>query len=107
MVIDWYNFVLDVCAIDVRNHLQPLGGFDNNGSPIVVEIDESYFIGSITAAGLTSVNGFSAQRERPLQDAGGAGPVADTIQQWLLPGTHIMSDGWPARLMHLYRLLAI
>ena len=34
-------------------------------------------IGSITAAGLTSVNGFSVQwreRERPLQDAGGAGP---------------------------------
>ena len=42
-VIDWYNFVRDVCAIDVRNHPQPLGGFDNNGSPIVVEIDESYF----------------------------------------------------------------
>ena len=42
-VIDWYNCVRDVCAIDVRNHPQPLGGFDNNGSPIVVEIDESYF----------------------------------------------------------------
>ena len=42
-VIDWYNFVRDVCAIDVRNNPQPLGGFDNNGSPIVVEIDESYF----------------------------------------------------------------
>ena len=46
-------------------------------------------IGSITAAEL---RGFSAQyieRERPLLDAGGAG-------LWLVPGTHIMSDGWPA-----------
>ena len=42
-VIHRYNFVRDVCAIDVTNHPQLLGGFDNNGSPIVVEIDKSYF----------------------------------------------------------------
>ena len=61
-VIDWYNFVGDVCAIDVRNHPQPLVGFDNNGSPMLLKLTKATStIGSITTAGLTSVNGFSVQ----------------------------------------------
>ena len=47
-VIDWYNFVRDVCAIDIRNHPLPLGGFDNNGSPIVVEIDELFLASEVS-----------------------------------------------------------
>ena len=78
-VIDWYNFVRDVCAIDVRNNPQPLGGFDNNGSPIVVEIDESYFYHRKYHRGRVNVGEWvfgavERERERPLQDAGGAGP---------------------------------
>ena len=76
-VIDWYNFVRDVCTIYVRNHPQPLGGFNNNGSPIVVEIDESYFYHRKYHRGRVNVGEWvfgTVERERPLHDAGGAGP---------------------------------
>ena len=103
-VIDWYNFVRDVCAIDVRNNPQPLGGFDNNGSPIVVEIDESYFylrkyhrgrvnVGEWVFGAVERESGLCRMQVVPDRRAVTIQPI---IQQWLLPGTHIMSDGWPA-----------
>ena len=62
----------------------------------------AFTIGSITTAELTSVNGFSAQwresglcRVQVVPDRMGV-TIQPIIQQWLLPGTHIMSDGWPA-----------
>ena len=42
-LVDWGNFVRDVCSEDVRRHPIQLGGLDANGDPIIVEIDESKF----------------------------------------------------------------
>ena len=71
------NFLSDVCAIDIRNHPLPLGGFNNSGSPIVVEIDESYFYHRKYHHGRVNIGEWvfgAVEREQPLQDAGGAGP---------------------------------
>ena len=37
------NFIRDVCAEDAPRQQAQLGGFDNAGQAIVVEIDKSYF----------------------------------------------------------------
>ena len=40
---DLYLFLREMCAAVVIKHATPLGGLDENGQPIVVEIDESKF----------------------------------------------------------------
>ena len=42
-MVDWTNFIIEVCAEDTRRQQAQLGGFDNAGQAIVVEIDKSYF----------------------------------------------------------------
>ena len=46
-IIDWCNFIRDVCEEFIQNNPQQLGGFHDNGEPIglIIEIDESkYFL---------------------------------------------------------------
>ena len=102
--VDWTNFIRDVCATDVgRNPIQ-LGGFDNNGDPIVVEIDESYFFhrkyhrgrfmnGMWVFAAIERESGLCCMAVVRNRTAATLEPL---IRQWCLPGTHIMSDGWRA-----------
>ena len=40
---DWTNFIHDVCGEFVVVHTEAIGGFNDAGEPIVVEIDESKF----------------------------------------------------------------
>ena len=106
-MVDWNNFVRDVCTEDTRRHLAQvggLGGFDNAGQPIVVEIDESYFYGRKYHRGRI-VHGLwvfgAVERESGrcmLQVVRNrrAQTLLPLIQQWCLPGTHVMSDGWAA-----------
>ena len=42
-LIDWNNFIRDVCFEYMANHMVPIGGLDDNGEPHVVEVDESVF----------------------------------------------------------------
>ena len=42
-LIDWNNFIRDVCFEYMTNHMVPIGGLDDNGEPHVVEVDESVF----------------------------------------------------------------
>ena len=42
-LVDWTNFIRDICAEDTRRQQAQVGGFDNAGQPIIVEIEESYF----------------------------------------------------------------
>ena len=86
----------------MRNPVQ-LGGCDNNRQPIGVEIDESYSFHRKyhRVRVLNGVRVFGAvERERAMSAASGARPncpmLLPIIQQWRLPGTHIMSDGWAA-----------
>jgi len=43
-VVDWYNFVRDVCGLWVTDHAVKIGGVDAAGYPIQVQIDESKFM---------------------------------------------------------------
>ena len=103
-LVDWTNFFRDVCAEDSRRNSIQLGGFDINGQPIVVEIDESYFFHRKYHRGrfMNGVWVFGAvERESgrcllQVVRSRTAPTLLPIIQQWCLPGTHIMSDGWAA-----------
>jgi len=41
--VDWANFCREECATYTSRNLIQIGGFDANGSPIVVEIDETKY----------------------------------------------------------------
>ena len=41
--IDWYNFIREECITNFVTEPVKLGGIDDGGQHIVVEIDESYF----------------------------------------------------------------
>ena len=103
-LVDWSNFIRDVCAEDTRRNPVQLGGFDANGQPIVVEIDESYFFHRKYHRGRFH-NGLwvfgAIERESGrcmLQVVADrtAQTLLPIIQQWCIPGTHIISDGWPS-----------
>uniref|UniRef100_A0A6P7FY78 Uncharacterized protein LOC114335408 n=1 Tax=Diabrotica virgifera virgifera TaxID=50390 RepID=A0A6P7FY78_DIAVI len=42
-IVDWCNFCREVCTRYLQEHPVEIKGFDENGQPITVEIDESYF----------------------------------------------------------------
>ena len=42
-IVDWCNFIRDVCEEDVESHSQEIGGIHDSADPIIVEIDESNF----------------------------------------------------------------
>ena len=77
-LVGWSNFIRDVCAEDTRRNPVQLGGFDANGQPIVVEIDESYFFHRKYHRGRFH-NGLwvfrgRRTRERPMYAASGGRP---------------------------------
>ena len=49
--VDWFNFCRDVCAQCLDRHEVLIGGFNENGEPIVVEIDESMFFFTANTTG--------------------------------------------------------
>jgi hypothetical protein len=42
-VTDWRNFMRDVTMKWLDEFAEPLGGFNENGDPIIIEVDESAF----------------------------------------------------------------
>ena len=87
---------------NVQLNPRQLGGFDNNGQPIVVEIDESYFfrrkfnrgrrVNGLWVFGAIERDSGRCMMEVVLDRT--AQTLQSLIQQWCLPGTHIISDGW-------------
>ena len=120
-VIDWCNFCV-MCAPSTsgitRSHL--VVSTTMEARLLSKSTKATSTIGSITAVEFTSVNGFSAQyresglcRMQVVPDCGycpaptscrmggrhtitWTNSMAGGAELWLLPGTHIMSDGWPA-----------
>ena len=88
----------------MRLNPRQLDGFDNNGQPIVVEIDESYFFRrkfhrGRRVTGLWVFAAIQRDSDQCMMDVvpdRTAQTLVPLIQQWCLPGTHIISDGWAA-----------
>ena len=102
--VDWCNFCRDVCEEWIENHSQPIGSFDENFEPKTVEIDESYFFrrkynrgawrpGHWVFGGIERGSGRCFLAEVPDRTKN---TLQDAIKRFILPGTHIISDGWAA-----------
>ena len=103
-VVDWCNFMRDECAVWLENNADEIGGLDDNGVPIIVEIDESKYFhrkyhrgqwrdGHWVFGGIERGSGKCFLIEVPDRRATTLEPL---IRRCILPGTHIISDGWPA-----------
>ena len=101
---NWGNMLRELCSQDLIANFRQLGGFDVNGAPIIVEIDESkYFhrkyhrgafrgghwvFGAVERETGRCLLEVVPNRNRRTLEA--------IISRWLLPGTRILSDGWRA-----------
>ncbi len=111
-IVDWNNFLRDICCQYYRDHMGPIGGIDANFEPIIMEIDESLFMqrkyhrgnhpqnnwvfGGVERGNLGNiffVNLPWGTQGQPQRDAAALLPL---IEDWILPGSHIISDGWGA-----------
>ncbi|KAK6962554.1 hypothetical protein BgiMline_032659 [Biomphalaria glabrata] len=104
-IIDWCNFCRDECENYIERHgLLEIGGIDENGDPIVVEIDETKYFhrkyhrgqwreGHWVFGGVERLSKKCFLVEVPDRTAA---TLTQAITQHILPGTHIVSDGWAA-----------
>ena len=103
-IVDWFNFCRDICAQWLENHPMEIGGIDENGESLVVEIDETKFFhrkyhrglwreGHWVFGGIERGSGRCFLVEVPDRTRE---TLEDKIKQYILPGSHIISDGWPS-----------
>lgn len=101
-ITDWFNFLRE----DIDNHLTQnatmIGGFDINGEPTIVEVDESKYFhrkyhrgawreGHWVVGGIERETGKCFLVEVPNRTAA---TLENIIVEHVLPGTHIITDGW-------------
>ena len=94
-----------MCEEDLRLHPQPVGGLDEEtGLPIIVEIDESKYFhrkyhrgqwrdGHWVFGGVERNSGKCFMVEVENRARATLEPI---VEQFILPGSHIISDGWRA-----------
>ncbi len=101
-MVDWANLLREVCGNHEIAHFRQLGGFDGQGVPIVVEIDESKYFhrkyhrgnwreGHWVLGAVERGSSHCVLREVQNRDARTLEPI---ITQWCLPGTRIIADAW-------------
>jgi IS1 family transposase len=102
--IDWCNFLREECETCLINNPEEIGGIDANGDAMEVEIDESKFFhrkyhrglwrqGHWVFGGVERLTGHCFLLEVPDRRAA---TLENLVEQFILPGTHIISDGWAA-----------
>ena len=107
-IVEWYNFIRDVCGLWVTDHANQIGGIDHGGNSIQVQIDESKFMhrkyhrglfreghwvfGGIEV-GVPQPNCFLVVCPGNRRDAATLLPL---ITQWIAPGSTVVSDMWAA-----------
>lgn len=102
--MDWSIFCRDLCEEWFEGHPREIGGIYENGEPIVVEIDESKFFhrkyhrgqwreGHWVFGGVERRSGKCFVVEVPDRRAE---TLREILERWVLPGSHIISDGWAA-----------
>ena len=92
------------CETWLNNNLIELSGMEENGDPILVEIDESkYFHRKYHRGQWREGHWVFGRIERESRNCflvevpdRRAATLIPIIQQHILPGTHIISDGWAA-----------
>ena len=102
--IDWANFCREACEQFLEQNPTEIGGFDDNGEPLVVEVDESkYFHRKYHrgqwAKGHWVVGGIERGSRKcfvVLVPDRTEQTLRNATLRWILPGTHIISDGWRA-----------
>lgn len=103
-IVDWCNFMREECEVWMSTHSETIGGMDANGEAIVVEIDESKYFhrkyhrgqwhdGHWVFGGIERDTGKCFLVEVPDRRAR---TLEALILQYILPGSHIVSDGWAA-----------
>ena len=104
VLVDWSNFCREVCEEWLVQNPLEVGGFDDNGEPIVVEIDETKYFhrkyhrgqwreGHWVFGGVERGSNRCFMVEVPDRTAA---TLEALIQRYILPGSHIVSDGWSA-----------
>ncbi|XP_012558355.1 uncharacterized protein LOC105845315 [Hydra vulgaris] len=99
---DWASFCRDVCEVDLETNPLVIGGINTDGTPIVVEIDQIKFFhrkhhrgqwrqGHWVLGGIERVSQKCFLVEVADQTAE---TLQNLILKFILPGTHIVSDGW-------------
>lgn len=103
-VIDWCNFLRDLCVEWKANHLQPIGGFDEDLEPVTIEIDESAFGKRKYHRGrqvrtrwvFGGVERGTGRCFAEVVENRSAATLLPLIEKWIAPGSRIVSDGWQA-----------
>ncbi|XP_069684805.1 uncharacterized protein [Periplaneta americana] len=96
-MVDWYNFLRGECQSYLNRHPVTVGGFNEAGEPMVVEIDETKNFhrkyGHWVFGGVERGSGKCFMVEVADRTEATLTPL---IEAHILPGTHIISDGWRA-----------
>jgi len=103
-VVDWCNFLREESESYIERHTAEIGGIDAAGEAIVVEIDESKYFhrkyhrgawheGHWVFGGVERESGKCFLVEVPDRTAA---TLQAQIEAHILPGSHIISDGWAA-----------
>jgi transposase-like protein len=103
-VIDMYNKCRRVCTWFAQREETELGGMDENGNPVIVEVDESKFFhrkynrgrnaqGHWVLGVIERGSGKCVLKCVQRRDETTLRPILENI---LLPGTHVITDGWRA-----------
>ena len=103
-IVDWCNFLREVAGDYIMRRPTEIGGFDNNGWPVVVEVDESKYYhrkyhrgqwrkGHWVFGGFERGTGKSFLVEVPDRTRR---TLYRIIREHILPGSHIVHDGWRA-----------
>jgi IS1 family transposase/transposase-like protein len=103
-LVDWFNFLRDVSVTWLDNNPIEIGGQDDDGNPIIVEIDETacgkrefhkgrkyntrWVFGGVERLSGRCFAQMVSNRDKPT--------LLPLIQQHILPGSSIMTDGWSA-----------
>ena len=101
---EWGKYCRDVCEKELEDNPTVKGGMNEDGTSVVVEIDETKFFhrkchrgqwrpGHWVFDGIECGSGKCFLVEVPDRRAV---TLKEAIVQYILPGTHIISDGWAA-----------
>lgn len=90
-VVEWFNFCRGECIQWLQRNPVEVGGFEEDGQPIVVEVSsKQHRQGHWIFGGIERRNGKCFLVEVPDHTTE---TLEETILNYILPGSHIMSDG--------------